>query len=426
MPTANRVVPARDAADRANVPGRWWLAALLTSGMTFCYAQRGTLSVAAPFMIRDLGINTETMGLMLSAFSWCYCFMQVPSGWIVDRFGVRRAYAFGFAVWSIACALTGAFRNIVAIMFFRITMGVGQSVAFPASARTVANWFPDTERGLVNSSYLIGVRLGQALINAAGVGLIAVYGWRTLFVLGGLVPLLWIVPWMLTLRRWETPGSSAATGAPNRFTFASSFGLLRHRTVLGTFLGFFVFDYVWFVFVYWLPGYLRLERHFTPAQMAFHSSVPFLVMSIVIIVSGIAADRLIASGFSELRVRKAFIAIGFAIAMAIVPAGLVHDNNTSVWLLLVSLCGIGVASPNTWSITQACCSKRLVGTISGIQNFGGNVGGIIAPWLTGAIAHRTGSFAPAFVLCGFLLVGGTLAYWLLMNEKVSESVITDQ
>ena len=425
MPTANRVVPARDAADRANVPGRWWLAALLTSGMTFCYAQRGTLSVAAPFMIRDLGINTETMGLMLSAFSWCYCFMQVPSGWIVDRFGVRRAYAFGFALWSIACALTGAFRNIVAIMFFRITMGVGQSVAFPASARTVANWFPDTERGLVNSSYLIGVRLGQALVNAAGVGLITLYGWRTLFVLGGLVPLLWIVPWMLTLRRWETPGSSAATGAPNRFTFASSFGLLRHRTVLGTFLGFFVFDYVWFVFVYWLPGYLRLERHFTPAQMAFHSSVPFLVMSIVIIVSGIAADRLIASGFSELRVRKAFIAIGFAIAMAIVPAGLVHDNNTSVWLLLVSLCGIGVASPNTWSIMQACCSKRLVGTISGIQNFGGNVGGIIAPWLTGAIAHRTGSFAPAFVLCGFLLVGGTLAYWLLMNEKVSESVITD-
>ena len=358
------------------------------------------------------------MGLMLSAFSWCYCFMQVPSGWFVDRFGVRRAYAFGFGIWSIACALTGAFRNIAAIMFFRITMGVGQSVAFPASARTVANWFPDTERGLVNSSYLIGVRLGQALVNAAGVGLIAMYGWRMLFVIGGLVPLLWIVPWMSALRRWEAPGTRVASSGSNRFTFASSFGLLRHRTVLGTFLGFFVFDYVWFVFVYWLPGYLRLERHFTPAQMAFHSSVPFLVMSIVIVLSGIAADRLIAAGFSELRVRKTFIAVGFAIAMAIVPAGLVEDNNTAVWLLLTSLCGLGVASPNTWSITQACCSKRLVGTVSGIQNFGGNVGGIIAPWLTGAIAHRSGSFAPAFVVCGFLLVAGALAYWLLMNDKV--------
>jgi len=419
MSTAGGVAAVRNAVETRRSTERWWLVGLLVSGMTFCYAQRGTLSVAAPFMIRELEINTETMGLMLSAFSWCYCFMQVPSGWVVDRFGVRRAYACGFGLWSIACALTGAFRNIAAIMFFRVTMGVGQSVAFPASARTVANWFPDDERGLVNSSYLTGVRLGQALVNAAGVGLIALYGWRMFFVIAGLTPLVWILPWMLILRRWETPGATAGgTAASNRFTFASTFGLLRHPTVLGTFLGFFAFDYVWFVFVYWLPGYLRLERHFTPAQMAFHASVPFLVMSIVIVLSGLASDRLIAAGFRELRVRKTFIAIGFAIGLAIVPAGLVDDNGTSVWLLSTSLCGLGLAVPNTWSITQACCTKRLVGTVSGIQNFGGNVGGIIAPWLTGAIAHRTGSFASAFVLCGFILASGALAYWLLMNEKV--------
>jgi MFS transporter, ACS family, D-galactonate transporter len=409
----------RDDVNVRIVTGRWGLVALLTTGMTFCYAQRGTLSVAAPFMIRDLGINTETMGFMLSAFSWCYCFMQVPSGWIVDRFGVGRAYACGFALWSVACALTGAFRDIAAIMFFRVTMGVGQSVAFPASARTVANWFADTQRGLVNSSYLTGVRLGQALVNAAGVGLIALYGWQMFFVVSGLAPLVWIAPWLIVLRRWEVPGSTVATPASNRFTFATSFGLLRHPTVLGTFLGFFAFDYVWFVFVYWLPGYLRLERHLTASQMAFHASVPFLVMSIMILVSGILSDRLIAAGFRELRVRKTFIAIGFAVALAIVPAGLVHDNATAMWLLMTSLCGLGLAAPNTWSITQACCTKRLVGTVSGIQNFGGNVGGIIAPWLTGAIAYRTGSFASAFVLCGFILVAGALAYWLLMNDTVS-------
>jgi MFS family permease len=307
----------------------------------------------------------------------------------------------------------------VAIVFFRVTMGVGQSVAFPASARTVATWFPDNERGLVNSSYLIGVRFGQALINAVGVGLIAAYGWRMFFLVSGLAPMLWILPWTIVLRRWESPDSPAASSpSSDRFTFASTFGLLRHPTVLGTALGFFAFDYVWFVFVYWLPGYLRLERHFTPAQMAFHASVPFLVMSVVIVLSGIASDRLIASGFREVRVRKAFIAAGFGIALAIVPAGLVHDNATSLWLLSTSLCGLGLAVPNTWSLTQACCTKRVVGTVSGIQNFGGNVGGIIAPWLTGAIAYRTGSFAAAFVLCGFLLVGGALAYWLLMNDIV--------
>src|SRR5258707_15425176 len=132
-----------------------------------------------------------------------------------------------------------------------------------------------------------------------------------LFVISGLAPLLWIVPWMMVLRRWETPETSAAaTAVSNRFSFAASFGLLRHPTVLGTFLGFFAFDYVWFVFVYWLPGYLRLERHLTPAQMAFYSSVPFLVMSLVIALSGVATDRLIAAGFHEVRVRKTFIAIG--------------------------------------------------------------------------------------------------------------------
>jgi MFS family permease len=142
-------------------------------------------------------------------------------------------------------------------------------------------------------------------------------------------------------------------------------------------------------------------------------------MSVVIVLSGVATDRLIATGFRELTVRRTFITIGFVIAMAIVPAGLVTDNAASVWLLTTSLIGLGLAAPNNWSITQACCAKGLVGTVSGIQNFGGNVAGIIAPWLTGAIAYRTGSFAAAFVVCGFVLAGGVLAYWLLMNENVS-------
>src|SRR5258708_24089632 len=149
----------------------------------------------------------------------------------------------------------------------------------------------------------------------------------------GLGPLLSIVPWMRVLRRWETSETSAAaTAVSNRFSFAASFGLLRHPTVLGTFLGFFAFDYVWFVFAYWLPGYLRLERHFSPTQMAFHSTVPFLVMSVVIVLSCLATDRLIAAGFREVPVRKTFIAVGFAIPLPIVPAVLFPNNATPMWL----------------------------------------------------------------------------------------------
>ena len=90
-----------------------------------------------------------------------------------------------------------------------------------------------------------------------------------------------------------------------------------------------------------------------------------------------------------------------------------------MWLLTISLCGLGICSPNTWTLTQAVCEKKIVGTVSGIQNFGGNVGGIIAPALTGYIAHVTKSFALAFGVAGAVLVVGMLAYWFLIGDEVT-------
>jgi len=102
----------------------------------------------------------------------------------------------------------------------------------------------------------------------------------------------------------------------------------------------------------------------------------------------------------------------------IVPAGMVEDKMSAVWLLTISLSGLGIASPNTWALTQAVSSKGIVGTVSGIQNTGGNIGAILAPLLTGFIAHLTGSFALALGLCGVILVGGIIAYLLLVEDKV--------
>jgi len=115
---------------------------------------------------------------------------------------------------------------------------------------------------------------------------------------------------------------------------------------------------------------------------------------------------------------KAFIIVGLAIGCLIVPAGMVANKMSAVWLLTISLCGLGLASPNTWTLTQAVCQKKIVGTVSGIQNFGGNLGGILAPALTGFIAHKTNSFALALGLTGAVLVVGMLAYWLLIGDHV--------
>ena len=110
------------------------------------------------------------------------------------------------------------------------------------------------------------------------------------------------------------------------------------------------------------------------------------------------------------------IMVGLAIGCLVVPAGLVENKMAAVALLTVALCGLGIASPNTWTLTQAVCEKRVVGTVSGIQNWGGNVGGIIAPALTGWIAQYS-SFATALCVVGGVLVAGILSYWLLTEEK---------
>jgi MFS transporter, ACS family, D-galactonate transporter len=400
-------------------PQRWWLAALLASAMVFCYAQRGALSIAAPSMMKELGLSTAVMGVLLSAFSWSYSFMQVPAGWVVDRFGVRKSYAIGFTFWSVVSAVTGFARGLTELILIRVAMGVGQAIAFPASARAVANWFQDRERGGVTATYLTGIRIGQALINAVGAMVLAVWGWKLFFVVIGFLPLIWLLPWFLFLGKWETAaGLSSARASRPQVGFFKSLGLLKDRSVFGIFLGFFAFDYVWYLYVNWLPGYLRIERKFSNAEMGLYSSVPFLAMSVVIILSGILSDWLVRRGYPEIRVRKVLIIIGLAISCLIVPAGLVEDRMTAVWLLTAALCGLGVCSPNTWTLTQAVCSKNIVGTVSGIQNFGGNVGGIIAPALTGYIAHTTHSFALALGIGGVIAVIGILAYWFLITRRV--------
>jgi sugar phosphate permease len=400
-------------------PQRWLLVALMSLGMFFCYVHRSALSVAVPFMIKELGLSTAVAGVLLSAFFWPYSFMQTPAGWAVDRFGVRRVYAWGYAAWSLAAAATGLARGLVALVVLRACVGAGQSVIFPAHARAVANWFSERERGTATAIANSGNRLGQAAVNGVGPLLIAAVGWQFFFFTTGLLPLVWLLPWVMFMRKWE--GAKAAGDGANRpreASFIESFSLLKQRGMLGLCLGYFCYNYAWILLYTWLPGYLAVERKFGPREMAFFSSVPYLAGFVIALLAGVAADWFVRRGLDELRVRKAFMTAGMAGACLIVPAGMVEDKLTAVWLLSVALCSLSVSGITSWALLQAVCEKKVVGTAGGLQNFFGNVGGIIAPALTGFIAHATGSFALALGLTGALLVVGIAAYWLMVSGRV--------
>src|ERR1043166_4760268 len=156
--------PARIALPQSEIKAssqRWWLLALLFTAMLVAYVHRGAFSVAAPFMANELNLSKARIGIILSSFVWVYAFMQVPAGWIVDRFGTKRAYSLGFLFWTLSTALTAFGRNVVALIGLRVATGAGQAITFPASARAVANSFPQAVRGTVTGIYLTGVRFGK-------------------------------------------------------------------------------------------------------------------------------------------------------------------------------------------------------------------------------------------------------------------------
>lgn len=420
--TYNEAARASSTPSLKHSPQRWWLLVLLFTAMLISYLHRSALSVAvgakSSSMTSDLQLSEASIGVLLSGFFWVYSFMQVPSGWLVDRFGVKRAYSLGFAFWSLTSACTGFVNSFATLIGLRIALGAGQAISFPASSRAVANWFQQRERGTVTGIYLTGVRLGTALASVLGTYFLARYNWKLFFIVIGLVPLIWLLPWWRFLTRWETTHTEQSATLNKTTSFIDGLALLRKRSVFGIFLGFFAYDYAWFVFITWLPRYLTKERGFTDDEMAVYSAAPFVLMSAIIIVAGLLSDWLVRQGREETLVRKIFILVGLAVGCLIVPAGMVSDKMTAVWLLTISLCGLGICSPNTWTLTQAVCHKKIVGTVSGIQNFGGNLGGILAPALTGFIVHTTGSFALALGLVGVVLVIGMLAYWFLIAGKV--------
>ena len=403
----------------AYTPQRWWLFALLVTGMVLCFAQRASLNVAAPMMIREMGYSPAIMGVLLSAFGWTYALGQTPSGWLADRFGFRRVYAVGFVIWSIATAALGMARQTMVLVLFRMGVGLGQATIFPASARAVSLNFPAEERGLATSGFISGNRLGVALMNGLGTMLLLAVGWKYFFLLTGLAPLLWLGLWLRLPERGARPQASKAPSAPPRLSFWDSLKLLRHRSMLGIVLGFFAYDYAWFLLLNWLPAYLALERNFSQGALAFYSSVPYFVSFFVSLATGAVSDWLVRRGYHQLRVQRNLTVLGMGIACALVPVGWVDNKMTAVWLLTVAVGGLSIAAPMAWALTQTVCDKRVGGTAAGVQNCSGNVAGILAPIVAGNIVGATGSFALALGVAGALLVAGMLAYGLLVGEKVT-------
>ncbi len=397
------------AASRAQ-GANWWLLALLVTSCCINYIDRGNLSIAAPQLSRELSLSPTQLGLLLSSFFWTYALFQIVAGWLVDRFDVYRVFGLGFFLWSAATALTGFAVGFEMLFALRLLLGIGESIAYPAYSRIIAGEFPERHRGIANALVDAGSKTGPALGTLIGGLIVARFGWRVLFLALGFGALVWLVPWFASIPRAERRVVARRHDGPGFLE------IMRHRAAWGTFLGLFCGNYTWYFLLTWLPSYLVMERHYSLRMMAVYGSLPFWGIAISSTFGGWASDRLIERGGTPTRVRKAFAVTGLLLCTLMLPAAIVPSMALSMGLLIVACLSFGLFTSNLWAITQTLSGPKAAGKWTGMQNGIGNLAGVTAPYLTGVIVSRTGSFLLAFVAVFVVLLVGAFSYIVLVGE----------
>src|SRR5713226_9235551 len=261
---------------------RWTIIGLLSLGVIIAYVDRANFSVAlaskdfkALFRLTDVD-----RGTLNSAFFWSYAFLQIPAGWLVDRYGVKFPYALGFLAWSLVSAGTSLATSVSQLFALRFLLGVGESVVTPASMRWIRFHFPEKQRGLAIGIQMAGTKIGPAIGAWLAGKLIVGYGWKTMFVALGLGSLLWLIPWLTLVDDDDRQIEKAAkTAGPQT---GASFGrLLASPVIWGTIIGTFCYMYFVYFCMTWMPAYFAETHHLSLDKMGLYMLFSFGGMAIV-------------------------------------------------------------------------------------------------------------------------------------------------
>lgn len=425
---------APSTALRAKIPRAMLPVLILLALSAFInFVDRGNLSAAAPLLKTELGLSDPQLGILLSAFFWSYAFFQIVSGWLVDHLDVKWMLAAGFFVWSVATAATGLAGSFALLLAARLVLGVGESVVYPSYSKILARYFSEDQRGVANSIIITGFYAGPAFGLFFGGILMGRYGWRSFFLVLGLLSLIWLLPWLRWMPRDRGEDSAAGySGPPRPFGSAQDkkaaatedrrsheetpgiLEILKLRSAWGTCAALACLDYLSYFFLTWMPQYLVRGRNFSMDQMAGVMGAAYVVCALVAATCGWLSDRWIVRGASPTLVRKGFTSAGMAgAAIFVVPCVLAGPRLMTVMVILVAA-SLGASSSNVWAITQTLAGPRAAGRWTGIENFVGNLGGALAPVLTGFVLGRTGHYFWAFGITAVvsLLSALSWAFWI--------------
>ena len=387
------------------------MVALLAVVLFINYIDRGAMPTAIPLIQHDLKLDNEQVGRLLSAFFMVYAFIQIPVGWLAERYGAHRVLAGGLIVWSAATMLMGVTSSFSMLFCLRMLLGLGESAGFPAVSKLMAAVVPVKSLGLANGIVAFGYLMAPG-IGIFGAGLLIDHvGWRGTFVTFGLLSLLWLIPWaFVRLPKLATARSDAATPTWRM--------VLKQKGLWGTSLGLFSSNYMWYFMLSWLPGFLVNERGFSMHEMEHVGTLGYVVNGFSALATGWAIDRHIRRGGSASFAYKLVMVVAHAGAVPCMLGMALGSQNVAVAAMFGFQVLMGASSPGVYAMSQILAGPRASGRWVGIQNSVGNMSGIISPWLTGFIVDRTGHFTLAFIACAVMSLVGIIG-WIGMIPRLA-------
>jgi len=403
---------------------------LLVIGGAINTMDRAALAIANPLIRHEFGLSVAEMGLLLSAFLWAYAFSQLPVGALIDRLGPRKLLACGLVLWSGAQALCGLVTGMGQFFAARLLLGIGEAPQFPSGGRVVRDWFAVRERGMATGIFNGASTLGTGLAAPVLTALMLAFGWRWMFAVMGVLGLVAAVVWYLIYR---DPADVALTPEENRYrtedeqakeikqlTFHDWRAMFGFSTTWGLLVGYFGVIYVQWVFYSWMPGYLEIQRHMSVVHTGIAAGIPYIFAVAGSLSAGWLVDFLARHGVSPMNSRKIPLCIVLVIEMLFVIAvALVPTNTLAVACLSGALFFGTAATTYSWTLVTVVAPANCTGSVGALQNFGGYIGGALAPLITGLIVQETGSFIPALFGSAGMALFAAIAYFLLVRGPIA-------
>jgi MFS transporter, ACS family, hexuronate transporter len=392
-------------------PRRWRILALLFLSLAVNLLDRQVLAVLAPVIRDELHLSNTQYSYVIAAFLAGLALAQVPSGMLLDRIGVRIGLPLLMLWWSGANAAHALARGVSQLAAFRFLLGVGECGNYSAGVKVISQWFPASERALAGGIFNSGTVLGAFLAPYLVVQLSQAYGWRSAFVATSLLGLLWILPWLAYYRE---PATLAPTPIPTTPPPPLA-PLLRLRQVWGAVLMRAIAGPVVHFYWYWLPEYLKRERHFSMEMIGLFAGIPFLFAGLGNVAGGAFSSFLIRQGYSIDRARKSAFLLGATFCTASLAVPFVTAETSAFALICLATFAMGAITSNHIGLLGDLFAPNVLARLTGLTGLFEGLVNLTVTLATGIVVDRFG-YVPVFLAAGFLPALAVSAVFLFVRR----------